>query len=135
MHSHLLVHLARLDLPVGVADATSVARNKLENPKLLPGGDATELTVSAPLNQKSSCIEGIEKWPYGAAAIAFEAMPEDQLARGEDAWIDMDRNNGKITDIVVSCPLYCSICSTGISVTLVKSNAPNGGQNVYWANG
>ncbi|KAJ6930876.1 hypothetical protein NC652_014406 [Populus alba x Populus x berolinensis] len=38
------------------------------------GGDATESTVSAALNQKSSSIEGIEKWPYGAAAIAFEAM-------------------------------------------------------------
>ncbi|KAL3593126.1 hypothetical protein D5086_011766 [Populus alba] len=107
------------------------------------GGDATESTVSAALNQKSSSIEGIEKWPYGAAAIAFEAMSRtlaqncgvNILAKGEEAWIDMDRNNGKITDIVVSCPLYCSICSTGISVTLVKSNAPNGGQNVYWANG
>ncbi|KAL9395263.1 hypothetical protein Peur_014548 [Populus x canadensis] len=74
----------------------SVARNIRENPKLLPGGDATELTVSAALNQKCSSIEGIEKWPYGAAAIAFEAMPKTvaqncgvniQLAKGENAWI------------------------------------------------
>ena len=39
----------------------SVARNILKNPKLLPGGGATELTVSAALKQKSSSIEGIEK--------------------------------------------------------------------------
>ena len=39
----------------------SVARNILKNPKLLPGGGATELTVSATLKQKSSSIEGIEK--------------------------------------------------------------------------
>jgi hypothetical protein len=39
----------------------AVARNILKNPKLLPGGGATELTVSAALKQKSSSIEGIEK--------------------------------------------------------------------------
>lgn len=39
----------------------SVARNIIKNPKLLPGGGATELTVSATLKQKSSSIEGIEK--------------------------------------------------------------------------
>ncbi|KAI5316214.1 hypothetical protein L3X38_045390 [Prunus dulcis] len=42
-------------------DAMSVARNVLKNPKLVPGGGATELTVSATLKQKSSSVEGIEK--------------------------------------------------------------------------
>ncbi|KAI8528739.1 hypothetical protein RHMOL_Rhmol12G0170500 [Rhododendron molle] len=42
-------------------DALSVARNILKNPKLLPGGGATELTVSATLKQESQSIEGIEK--------------------------------------------------------------------------
>jgi len=39
----------------------SVARNIIKNPKLVPGGGATEMTVSAALKQKSSSIEGIEK--------------------------------------------------------------------------
>lgn len=39
----------------------SVARNILKHPKLVPGGGATELTVSATLKAKSSSIEGIEK--------------------------------------------------------------------------
>lgn len=39
----------------------SVARNIIKNPKLVPGGGATEMTVSATLKQKSSSIEGIEK--------------------------------------------------------------------------
>ena len=39
----------------------SVARNIVKNPKLVPGGGATELTVSAILKQKSSSVEGIEK--------------------------------------------------------------------------
>lgn len=42
----------------------SVARNILKHPKLVPGGGATELTVSATLKQKSSSIEGIEKVIY-----------------------------------------------------------------------
>jgi hypothetical protein len=42
-------------------DAMSVARNIIKNPKLVPGGGATEMTVSAALKQKSSSIEGIEK--------------------------------------------------------------------------
>lgn len=39
----------------------SIARNIWKNPKLLPGGGATELTVSATLKQKSSSVEGVEK--------------------------------------------------------------------------
>ncbi|KAI5326953.1 hypothetical protein L3X38_026349 [Prunus dulcis] len=53
----------------------SVARNILKNPKLGPAGGATQLTVSATLKQKSSSVEGIEKWPYEAAAIACERIP------------------------------------------------------------
>ncbi|RZC03310.1 T-complex protein 1 subunit gamma, partial [Glycine soja] len=56
-------------------DAMSVARNIIKNPKLVPRGGAIELTVLAGLKQKSSSIEGIEKCPYEAAAVAFEAIP------------------------------------------------------------
>ncbi|PSS07795.1 T-complex protein 1 subunit gamma like [Actinidia chinensis var. chinensis] len=82
----------------------SVARNIIKNPKLLPGGGATELTVSATLKQKSQSIEGIEKWPYEAAAIAFEAIPRTLAqncghANGENAWTGIDGNTGKISDM------------------------------------
>ncbi|KAG5522913.1 hypothetical protein RHGRI_034908 [Rhododendron griersonianum] len=98
-------------------DALSVARNILKNPKLLPGGGATELTVSATLKQKSQSIEGIEKWPYEAAAIAFEAIPrtlaqncgvnvirtmtalQGKHANGENSWIGIDGNTGAISDM------------------------------------
>ncbi|BBH04064.1 TCP-1/cpn60 chaperonin family protein [Prunus dulcis] len=97
-------------------DAMSVAKI-LKNPKLVPGGGATELTVSATLKQKSSSVEGIEKWPYEAAAIAFEAIPrtlaqncgvnvirtmtalQGKHANGENAWIGIDGNTGVITDV------------------------------------
>ncbi|XP_022973837.1 T-complex protein 1 subunit gamma isoform X2 [Cucurbita maxima] len=98
-------------------DAMSVARNIIKNPKLVPGGGATELTVSATLKQKSSSVEGIEKWPYEAAAIAFEAIPrtlaqncgvnvirtmtalQGKHANGENAWTGIDGNTGEITDM------------------------------------
>ncbi|KAM0954176.1 putative T-complex protein 1, gamma subunit [Dioscorea sansibarensis] len=102
-------------------DAMSVARNILKNPKLLPGGGATELTVSATLKQKSSSIEGIEKFPYEAAAVAFESIPRTLAqncgvnvlrtmtdlqgkarrshANGENAWVGLDGNTGAIVDM------------------------------------
>lgn len=57
-----------------IQDAMSVARNILKNPKLVPGGGATELTVSATLKQKSSSVEGIEKViliPFGLSCSLF----------------------------------------------------------------
>ncbi|CAD6202578.1 unnamed protein product [Miscanthus lutarioriparius] len=63
-------------------DAMSVARNILKNPKLLPGGGATELTVSATLKQKSSSVEGVEKH-----------------ANGENAWVGIDGRSGDIVDM------------------------------------
>ncbi|XVE98875.1 hypothetical protein REPUB_Repub03eG0146700 [Reevesia pubescens] len=98
-------------------DAMSVARNIIKNPKLVPGGGATELTVSATLKQKSSSVEGIEKWRYEAAAIVFEAIPctlaqncgvnvirtmtalQGKHANGENAWIGIDGNTGAIADM------------------------------------
>ncbi|CAM0910428.1 unnamed protein product [Alopecurus aequalis] len=98
-------------------DAMSVARNILKNPKLLPGGGASELTVSATLKQKSSSVEGVEKWPYEAAALAFEAIPRTLLqncglsvirtmtqlqgkhANGENPWVGIDGRTGDIVDM------------------------------------
>ncbi|KAI5342923.1 hypothetical protein L3X38_010799 [Prunus dulcis] len=95
----------------------SVARNILNNPKLVPGGGATVLTVSATLKQNSSSVEGLEKWAYEAAAIAFEAIPrtltqncgvnvirtmtalQGKHANGENAWIGIDGNTDVITDV------------------------------------
>ncbi|KAK9673229.1 hypothetical protein RND81_12G154700 [Saponaria officinalis] len=98
-------------------DAMCVARNIIKNPKLVPGGGASELTVSATLKQKSGSIEGIEKWPYEAAALAFEAIPRTlaqncgvnvirtmtalrgKHANGENAWIGIDGNSGEVADM------------------------------------
>merc|ERR1712093_569777 len=56
-------------------DAMSAARNVLLDPRLLPGGGALEMEVSMRLTEKSHHIQGVERWPYHAAAVAFEIIP------------------------------------------------------------
>lgn len=42
-------------------DAMCVARNMIKNPRLVPGGGAAEMAVSASLKQKSSFVDGVDK--------------------------------------------------------------------------
>jgi len=56
-------------------DAMCVARNVWLDPRLVPGGGATEMTVSQALREKSKSIQGIEQWPYLAVALALEVIP------------------------------------------------------------
>uniref|UniRef100_A0A7S1TE70 T-complex protein 1 subunit gamma n=1 Tax=Compsopogon caeruleus TaxID=31354 RepID=A0A7S1TE70_9RHOD len=56
-------------------DAMCVARNVLLNPKLVPGGGATEMAVASILNAKAKAIEGVAQWPYRAVAQALEVIP------------------------------------------------------------
>lgn len=44
------------------------ARNVLLEPRLVPGGGATEMELSAQLTEKAKSIEGIAQWPYRAVA-------------------------------------------------------------------
>jgi T-complex protein 1 subunit gamma len=56
-------------------DAMNVARNVVFDPRLLPGGGATEMSVSQALVEKSRSIEGIAQYPYSSLALAFEVIP------------------------------------------------------------
>ena len=56
-------------------DAMCVARNILHEPKLVPGGGAFEMEVSAQLMEKAKSIEGLVQLPYIAIAKALEVIP------------------------------------------------------------
>ncbi|KAF8316215.1 T-complex protein 1 [Cantharellus anzutake] len=58
-----------------LADAMSVARNVFFNPRLAPGGGATEMAVSVGLTAKARTIEGVEAWGVRAIADAMEVIP------------------------------------------------------------
>lgn len=56
-------------------DAMCVAKNVLSDGRLLPGGGATEMSISHALMEKSKTIEGVAQYPYRAAALALEVIP------------------------------------------------------------
>jgi T-complex protein 1 subunit gamma len=56
-------------------DAMGVARNVIWNPKLCPGGGATEMAIAVGLEKRGKLIEGVAQWPYRAVAEAMEVIP------------------------------------------------------------
>ncbi|KAF9870167.1 hypothetical protein CkaCkLH20_12401 [Colletotrichum karsti] len=56
-------------------DAMGVARNVMFNPRLAPGGGATEMAVAVRLSQLAKSVEGVQQWPYKAVADALEVIP------------------------------------------------------------
>lgn len=58
-----------------LADAMAVARNVVFDPRLAPGGGATEMAISVGLSKKARSIEGVEGWPFRAVSEAMEVIP------------------------------------------------------------
>merc|ERR1719390_289662 len=56
-------------------DAFNVARNIILEPRLLPGGGATEMEMAARLKEKAKAIEGTRHYAYRAVADALEVIP------------------------------------------------------------
>merc|ERR1712176_1368591 len=56
-------------------DAFAVSRNILLEPRLLPGGGATEMEVSMRLKEKAKSEEGTKQYAYKAVADALEVIP------------------------------------------------------------
>lgn len=56
-------------------DAFCVARNIMLEPRLLPGGGATEMELAAKMKEKAKSIEGTRQYAYRAVADALEVIP------------------------------------------------------------
>ena len=56
-------------------DAMQVVRNIVFDPRMLPGGGATELAIAEELSRSAADIEGISKWPYAQIGTALEVIP------------------------------------------------------------
>merc|ERR1719510_2026009 len=56
-------------------DAFNVARNIMLEPRLLPGGGATEMELASRLKEKAKSIEGTRQYAYKAVADALEVIP------------------------------------------------------------
>lgn len=56
-------------------DAMQVVRNVMFEPRLLPGGGATEMAIATAIARNADNVEGIAKWPYTAIGGALEIIP------------------------------------------------------------
>ena len=97
-------------------DAMGVTRNVIWNPKLCPGGGATEMAVAVGLERRAKQVEGVAQWPYRAVAEAMEVIPRTLIqnsgnspirvltqlrakhADGATAW-GVDGDSGKVADM------------------------------------
>merc|ERR1711971_944900 len=60
----------------GLQDAMQVVRNVVVEPKLLPGGGATEMALSVAIRQHGlQNITGIDQGPFLAVGDALEVIP------------------------------------------------------------
>lgn len=74
------------ELERNLQDALCATRNIFFNPRLCPGGGATEVAVAVRLEQLAKNIEGVEKWPYQAVASALQVIPRTLIQNcGGDA--------------------------------------------------
>jgi len=56
-------------------DAMQVVRNVVYNPKLLPGGGATEMAVASGIRRAALKVQGIQQGPFTAVADGMEVIP------------------------------------------------------------
>merc|ERR1719401_630615 len=56
-------------------DAWAVARNVTLEPRMLPGGGATEMELAARMKEKAKAITGTRQYAYRAVADALEVIP------------------------------------------------------------
>ncbi len=56
-------------------DAMQVVRNVVFDPRLVPGGGATELAIAHEILKTVDEVEGVSKWAYAALAAALEVIP------------------------------------------------------------
>ncbi len=97
-------------------DAMSVARNVVFNPRLAPGGGATEMAVAVGLAEFAKSMEGVEVGPVQAVADSMEVIPRTLIqncggsairtlttlrakhANGEHS-MGVDGDTGKVVDM------------------------------------
>jgi T-complex protein 1 subunit gamma len=58
-----------------IQDAMQVVRNVVFEPRMVPGGGATELAIAVAISKSVDTIEGIQKWPYAALGNSLEVIP------------------------------------------------------------
>eukprot|EP01012_Entosiphon_sulcatum_P020448 TRINITY_DN2539_c0_g1_i1.p2 TRINITY_DN2539_c0_g1~~TRINITY_DN2539_c0_g1_i1.p2 ORF type:complete len:545 (-),score=192.73 TRINITY_DN2539_c0_g1_i1:409-2043(-) len=61
-------------------DAMNVTRNIFRDPRIVYGGGAIEMALSAALMERAKSITGVQQWTYQSVALALEVIPRTLLA-------------------------------------------------------
>jgi len=64
-----------MEVERNLQDALAATRNIFMDPRLVPGGGATEMELAVRLSEKAKSVEGVQQWPYKAVAQALEVIP------------------------------------------------------------
>lgn len=68
-----------LQVERNLLDAMQVVRNVMLDPRLVPGGGATEMALAQALNEKAKSVSGVQQWPYRSVSRALEVIPRTLL--------------------------------------------------------
>jgi len=98
-------------------DAMQVVRNIVFDPRMLPGGGATEIAIATAIFRSADDIEGVAKWSYSAVGESLEVIPRTlaqncganvirlmtdlrtkHLVPGQSSW-GINGNTGEIADM------------------------------------
>jgi T-complex protein 1 subunit gamma len=95
----------------------NIVRNLILDPRVVPGGGATEMSISQHLIEKSNSIKGLSQLPYQGIAISLEVIPRTladncgvktiktitelraKHANGKNLTWGIDGNTGKLIDM------------------------------------
>jgi len=98
-------------------DAMHVARQLVTDPRIVPGGGASEMAIGNALIQKAKIIQNIQQRPFEGLAAAFEVIPRTLMencgskvirvmtelrakhAEGKSSNWGVDGNTGEIVDM------------------------------------
>jgi len=121
-------------------DAFCVARNILLEPKLLPGGGATEMELACRLKENAKSVEGVKQYAYTAVANAMEVIPRTlaqncgvdvvrvltdlrskHAKAGEGAFLGIDGEKGEVCNVKEKGIMDCFVVKQQSIKTAIES--------------
>lgn len=93
-----------------LGDAMHVARNIITDPRVVPGGGATEMAIANHIMNEAKSMDDISQWPYRSIASALEVIPRTLIENCGGSTIRL------LTDLRAAHASFTgeSMCNTGI---------------------
>lgn len=93
-------------------DAMQVVRNVVYNPKLLPGGGATEMALAVALRKEGQTVQGIQQGPFMAVGDALEVIPR---TLAQNCGVSVIRTITELRAKHASAAAESKMCTVGVN--------------------